>query len=140
MTDARPVGTRRVLRAAAIYGIAWLACLVLYWGSLASGGIAGGMIMGYTLLVLYGALPAISAISAFFIGRVCSFGKWRLAAPFALATLYELFIMATFDLSTALGLTNIATADAFVLALGFAPAALGLGTGWLCDKFAPAAS
>lgn len=109
MTGARPARTRRVLRAAAIYGTSWLACLVLYWGSLASGDIAGGMIMVYTLLVLYGALPAISAISAFFIGRVCSFGKWRLAAPFALA-------------------------------LDFAPAALGLGTGWLCDKFAPAAS
>lgn len=140
MTDTCPARTRRVLRAAVVYGIAWLACLVLFWGSLASGGIAGGMIMGYTLLVLYGVLPAISAISAFFIGRVCSLGKRRLAAPFALATLYELFIMATFDLSTALGLTNIATADAFVFALGFAPAALGLGTGWLCDKFAPAAS
>ena len=140
MTDKCPARTRRVLRAAVVYGIAWLACLVLFWGSLASGGIAGGMIMGYTLLVLYGVLPAISAISAFFIGRVCSLGKWRLAAPFALATLYELFIMATFDLSTALGLTNIATADAFVLVLGFVPAALELGTGWLCDKFAPAAS
>ena len=48
--------------------------------------------------------------------------------------------MATFDLSTALGLTNIATADAFVVVLGFVPAALGLGTGWLCDKIAPAVS
>ena len=87
MTDARPVRTRRVLRAAAIYGISWLACLVLFWGSLASGGIAGGMIMGYTLLVLYGVLPAISAISAFFIGRLQS---WKVAACRAVRARYPI--------------------------------------------------
>ncbi|MEF2672090.1 MULTISPECIES: hypothetical protein [Coriobacteriia] len=47
MNKALNVGVRRAIRtAAALYGAVWLACLALYWGSLATGGLGGGVIMG----------------------------------------------------------------------------------------------
>ena len=36
---------RRLIKPAIIYGVVWLACLALYWGSLATGALGGG-IMG----------------------------------------------------------------------------------------------
>lgn len=42
MNKALNVGVRRAIRTAAV----WLACLALYWGSLATGGLGGGVIMG----------------------------------------------------------------------------------------------
>lgn len=133
MSKACCADMRRAMRAAVIYGAVWVACLALYWGSLATGGIGGGAIMGYTALVLYIVLPVASAASAALIGRSRDLGRWRLVAPFASAALYCLFIEATFGLSTALGLTNIASADATSLIFGFAPAALGFGIGWACS-------
>ena len=49
---------RRLIKPAIIYGVVWLACLVLYWGSLATGTLGGGGIMGYVILALYIALPS----------------------------------------------------------------------------------
>ena len=60
---------RRLIKPAIIYGAVWLACLALYWGSLATGGLGGG-IMGYVILALYIALPIAGIVSAFLIGRV----------------------------------------------------------------------
>ncbi len=126
------VSVRHAIRnVAVVYGVVWLACLVLYWGSLAFGGLSGGTIMGYMLLVLYVALPVAGSVASFLIGRSRCFGGWRFLAPFASAVLYLIFIGVTFDLSTALGLTNIAPADvrlaACVLAFSFLGLAIGMG-------------
>lgn len=131
MADRSFGAKRATVRACVAYVSVWLACLALYWASLAAGVLGGGMIMGYTLLVLYFALPIVGAVSAFLVGRAGGLGRWRLAVPFSIAVLYALFIVATFGLSTTLGLANIAPADPAVLVCaGFVPAALGLAAGW----------
>ncbi len=119
---------RRLIKPAIIYGVVWLACLVLYWGSLATGTLGGG-IMGYVILALYLALPIAGIVSAFLIGRVADLGWWRLAALIAIAVLYVLHTVATFSLSNALGFTNIAPADLAVFMYGLIPAAIGLAVG-----------
>ena len=120
---------KRLSKAAIIYGAVWLACLALYWVSLATGGLGGGGIMGYVILALYIALPIAGIVSAFLIGRVADLGWWRLAALIAIAGLYMLHTVATFSLSNALGFTNIAPADLAVFMYGLIPAAIGLAVG-----------
>lgn len=89
--------------------------------------------MGYTLVALYLALPLSSAIASFFIGRESGFGRRRLLAPIAACLFYACFTVATFSLSTALGLANIASPNFTALVFGFIPAALGLVIGWLAS-------
>ncbi len=120
---------RRLIMPAIVYGVVWLACLVLYWGSLATGALDGGGIMGYVILALYIALPIAGIVSAFLIGRVADLGWWRLAALIAIAVLYVLHTVATFSLSNTLGFTNIAPADLAVFMYGLIPAAIGLAVG-----------
>ena len=124
---------KRLIKATLIYGVTWLACLVLYWGSLATGALGGG-IMGYTILSLYIALPIAGIVSAFLIGRMTELRWRRLAAPVAIDALHALFIAATFGLSNALGLTNIAAADLSAFAYGLAPAMVGLAIGWVTAR------
>ena len=124
---------RRLIKPAIIYGVVWLACLALYWGSLATGALGGG-IMGYAILALYIALPIAGIVSAFLIGRVADLGWWRLAALIAIAVLYVLHTVATFSLSNALGFTNIASADLAVFMYGLIPAAIGLAVGCATAK------
>lgn len=124
---------RRLIKPAIIYGAVWLACLALYWGSLATGGLGGG-IMGYVILALYIALPIAGIVSAFLIGRVADLGWWRLAALIVIAVLYVLHTVATFSLSNALGLTNIAPADLAVFMYGLISAAAGLAVGCATAK------
>ena len=125
---------RRLIKPAIVYGVVWLACLVLYWGSLATGALGGGGIMGYVILALYIALPIAGIVSAFLIGRVADLGWWRLAALIAIAVLYVLHTVATFSLSNVLGLTNIAPADLAVFLYGPIPAAIGLAIGCATAK------
>lgn len=120
---------RRLIMPAIVYGVVWLACLVLYWGSLVTGALDGGGIMGYVILALYIALPIAGIVSAFLIGRVADLGWWRLAALIAIAVLYVLHTVATFSLSNTLGFTNIAPADLAVFMYGLIPAAIGLAVG-----------
>lgn len=120
---------RRLIKPAIVYGVVWLACLVLYWGSLATGALGGGGIMGYVILALYIALPIAGIVSAFLIGHVADLGWWRLAALIAIAVLYVLHTVATFSLSNTLGFTNIAPADLAVFMYGLIPAAIGLTVG-----------
>lgn len=121
---------KRLVRAAIVYSVVWIACLALYWGSLATGELGGGGIMGYTILTLYLALPVAGIVSAFLVGRVAELGWWRLAAPVVIAVFYVLHTVATFSLSNALGLTNIAPADLVAFMYGLVPAAIGLAVGW----------
>ena len=125
---------KRLAKAALVYGIVWLACLVLYWGSLATGALGGGGIMGYAILTLYLALPVTGAAAAFLVGRASDLGWRRLAAPVAIAALYVLHTAATFGLSTALGLTNIMSADPTAFMYGLVPATMGLAAGWLAAR------
>lgn len=120
---------KRLVRAAIVYGVVWLACLALYWGSLATGALGGGGIMGYVILTLHIALPIAGAVTAFLIGRITELGWWRLAALIAIAVPYVLHTVATFSLSNALGFTNIASADFAVFMYGLIPAAIGLAVG-----------
>lgn len=122
---------KRLVRPALIYGVIWLGCLAFYWGSFATGALGGGGIMGYVILTLYVVLPIAGVVAAFLVGRVAELGWRRLTAPVAIAILYVLHIAATFGLSTALGLTNIAPADLAALVYGFVPAAIGLAVGWV---------
>lgn len=125
---------RRLIKPAIIYGAVWLACLALYWGSLATGGLGGGGIMGYVILALYIALPIGGVVAAFLVGRVAELGWWRLVALIAIAILYVLHTVATFSLSNALGLTNIAPADLAVFMYGLISAAAGLAVGCATAK------
>lgn len=127
---------KRLIRAAIVYGVVWLACLALYWGFLATGALGGGGIMGYIILTLHIALPIAGIVSTFLIGRVTELGWRRLAAPVAIAVLYVLHTVATFSLSNALGFTNIAPADLAVFMYGLIPAAIGLAVG--CAASLPA--
>lgn len=120
---------KRLVRAAIVYGVVWLACLALYWGSLATGALGGGGIMGYVILTLHIALPIAGVVAAFLIGRITGLGWWRLVALIALAVLYVLHTIATFSLSNALGFTSIASADLGVFMYGLIPAAIGLAVG-----------
>ena len=122
---------KRLVRAAIVYGAVWLACLAFYWGSLATGALGGGGIMGYVILALGIALPIAGVVTAFLVGRVADLGWWRLAALIAIAVLYVLHTVATFSLSNALGLTNIAPADLAAFMYGLIPAAIGLAIGWV---------
>lgn len=125
---------RRLIKPAIIYGVVWLACLVLYWGGLATGALSGGGIMGYVILALYIALPIGGVVAAFLVGRVAELGWWRLVALIAIAILYVLHTVATFSLSNALGLTNIAPADLAVFMYGLISAAAGLAVGCATAK------
>ena len=120
---------KRLTRAAIVYGAVWLACLALYWGSLATGALGGGGIMGYVILTFHVALPVAGVVAAFMVGRTPELGWWRLAAPVAIAVLYVLHSAATFSLSNALDLTNIAPADLATFMYGLIPAAIGLAVG-----------
>ena len=122
---------KRLVRASIVYGAVWLACLAFYWGSLATGALGGGGIMGYVILALGIALPIAGVVTAFLVGRVADLGWWRLAALIAIAVLYVLHTVATFSLSNALGFTNIAPADLAVFIYSLIPAAIGLAVG--CD-------
>lgn len=64
---------KRLVRAALVYGAVWLACLAFYWGSLATGALGGGGIMGYVILALGIALPIAGVVTAFLVGRVAFF-------------------------------------------------------------------
>ena len=125
---------RHLVKPAIIYGVVWFACLALYWGSLATGALGGGGIMGYVILALHIVLPIAGIVSAFLIGRVADLGWWRLAALIAIAVLYVLHTVATFSLSNVLGLTNIAPADLAVFLYGLIPAAIGLAIGCATAK------
>ena len=120
---------KRLTRAAIVYGSVWLACLALYWVSLATGALGGGGIMGYVILTFHVALPVVGVVAAFMVGRTAGLGWWRLAAPVAIAVLYVLHSAATFSLSNALGLTNIAPAGLATFMYGLVPAAIGLAVG-----------
>lgn len=120
---------RHLVKPAIIYGAVWLVCLALYWGSLATGALGGGGIMGYVILTFHFALPVAGIAAALLVGRVAELGWWRLAAPVAIATLYVLHSAATFSLSNALDLTNIAPADLATFMYGLVPAAIGLAIG-----------
>ena len=125
---------KRLVRAALIYGMVWLACLAFYWGSLATGALGGGGIMGYVILALGIALPIAGVVTAFLVGRMTELGWCRLAATAAIAVLYVLHTVATFSLSNALGFTNIASADLAVFMYGLIPAAIGLAVGCATAK------
>lgn len=112
-----------------IYGVTWLACLAFYWGSLATGALGGGGIMGYVILTLHIALPIAGVAAAFLIGRVSELGWRRLVAPVVIAALYMLHTVATFSLSNAFGFTNIAPAGLAAFLYGLIPAAIGLAIG-----------
>ena len=125
---------RRLIKPAIIYGATWLACLALYWGSLATGALGGGGIMGYIILTFHLALPIAGVVAAFLVGRMAELGWRRLAAPVAIAILYVLHSASTFSLSNALGLTNIAPADLATFMYGLIPAAIGLAVGCATAK------
>ena len=120
---------RRLVPPVIIYGMVWLACLVFYWGSLATGALDGGGIMGYVILTLHIALPIAGVAAAFLIGRVSELGWRRLVAPVVIAALYMLHTVATFSLSNAFGFTNIAPAGLAAFLYGLIPAAIGLSIG-----------
>lgn len=121
-----------------VYGAVWLVCLAFYWGSLMTGALAGGAIMGYTLLVLYVILPIAGSVASFLVGRDHCLRGCRFLAPLASAALYFIFTGATFGLSTALGLTNIAPADARLVLFVFTCSFLGLAIGMGVDALARA--
>ena len=125
---------KRLGGAMLIYGAVWLACLALYWGSLATGALGGGGIMGYVILTFHVALPIAGIASAFLIGRMTELGWRRLAAPVAIAVLYVLHTVTTFSLSNILDLTNIAPADLATFMYGLIPAAIGLAIGCATAK------
>ena len=80
MREALNAGVRRAIRMAGmLYGAVWLACLALYWGSLATGGLGGGAIMDYTLFVLYVVLPVAGVVASFLAGHARGLGG--MAAP-----------------------------------------------------------
>ncbi len=87
--------------------------------------------MGYVILPLHIALPTSGIVSAFLIGRSSELSWRRLAAAVAIAVLYVLHTVATFSLSNALGLTNIAPANLVAFMYGLVLAAIGLAVGWL---------
>ena len=66
---------RRLIRPAIIYGAVWLVCLALYWGSLATGALGGGGIMGYVILTFHFALPVAGIAAALLVGRVAELGR-----------------------------------------------------------------
>lgn len=81
MREALNAGVRRAIRMAGmLYGAVWLACLALYWGSLATGGLGGGAIMDYTLFVLYVVLPVAGVVASFLVGHARGLGG-GMAAP-----------------------------------------------------------
>lgn len=125
---------KRLTRAAIVYGAVWLACLALYWGSLATGALGGGGIMGYIILTFHIALPIAGVVATFLVGRMAELGWRRLAASVAIAILYVLHSASTFSLSNALGLTNIAPADLATFMYGLIPAAIGLAVGCATAK------
>lgn len=125
---------KRLTRAAIVYGAVWLACLALYWVFLATGALGGGGIMGYIILTFHLALPIAGVVAAFLVGRMAELGWRRLAAPVAIAVLYVLHSAATFSLSNALGLTNIAPADLATFMYGLIPAAIGVAVGCATAK------
>ena len=128
MAKSRLSAKCAVIRVIIVYGTACLACAALYWAIFAMGTL-NGMIMGYTLLVLYCILPIAGALSAFLVGRSHALGWRRFAAPFATAAFFVLFVAATFGLSTMLGFSNIACDYFGAFMLGFVPAMLGLAMG-----------
>jgi len=134
MREALNAGVRRAIRMAGmLYGAVWLACLALYWGSLATGGLGGGVIMDYTLFVLYVVLPVAGVVASFLVGHARGLGGWRLLSPLASAALYHIFTGVTFGLSTALGLINIAPAATPTVGLVGACALPGLIVGMVFD-------
>lgn len=123
--------TRQFVLTAAVYGVIWLACVLWFWVSLATGNTGGGWIMAYTLACFYIALPLAAFAASFSLGLTAALGWRRILAPLAFALLYVCAMLLTFSLSTALGLARIAGADFVAFLFGLAPGVLGCALGAL---------
>ena len=123
--------TRQFVLTAAVYGVIWLACVLWFWVSLATGNTGGGWIMAYTLACFYIALPLATFAASFSLGLTAALGWRRILAPLAFALLYVCAMLLTFSLSTALGLARIAGADFIAFLFGLAPGVVGCTLGAL---------
>lgn len=123
--------TRQFVLTAAVYGVIWLACVLWFWVSLATGNTGGGWIMAYTLSCFYIALPLAAFAASFSLGLATALGWRRILVPLVFALLYVCAMLLTFSLSTALGLALIAEVDLVAFLFGLAPGVLGCALGAL---------
>lgn len=112
---------------AAIYSAVWLFCVAWFW----LGADGGGWIMAYTILAHMVLVPLAALVSAFLLAWGRPLGGWFWGAVILYGALNLGAVAATFTLSTALGLTNIASPDAPILLLELLPGAAGLCLGRL---------
>lgn len=106
----------------AIYLPVWVCCAAWYW--LGMGG--GGWIMAYGILTLVVLLPLATLVSSALVGWRQDFGLPRWGAVVLFPALYELHILVTTSLSTALGFTKIAPLGAAVILYPAVATVLGL--------------
>ena len=112
---------------AAVYLAVWLFCVGWFW--LSRGG--GGWIMDYTILAHMALMPLAALVSAFLLARERPLGGWFWGALVLYGVMNVGAIVATFTLSTAIGVTKMAPIDALVVLLELVPGAAGLGLGRL---------
>lgn len=106
----------------AIYLPVWVFCAAWYWLGMSG----GGWIMAYGILTLVVLLPLTTLASSALVGWRQDFGFWRWGAVALFPALYELHILVTTSLSTALGFTKIAPLGAAVILYPAVAAVLGL--------------
>lgn len=111
----------------AVYLTVWLFCVGWFW--LGRGG--GGWIMAYTILAHMVLVPLAALASSFLLARERPLKGWFWGALVLYGVLNVGAIAATFTLSTAIGVTKMASIDALVCLLELVPGAVGLSLGWL---------
>ena len=120
---------RAVIVCAAVYAAIWVACVTWYWLGVIGSTSGGSAIFAYILVTHYVALPAAAFAIGVVVGWRRDLGRMRYAIALPLAIAYALAPIATFSISNALGLSNIAESDLMALVVGLAPAVLGLALG-----------
>ena len=125
MAASRPlVVSGSVKRAAIAYAVAWIVCFASYWIQLLSG--AGSWVFGYILCWNYVLLPLAAFVACAYVGWRQETSAFPWGFVLILTAAYMLAPIVTFELSTALGLANIASGNLWLLLMGFIPGALGL--------------
>ena len=110
-----------------IYMAVWLFCVGWFW----LGMDGGGWIMAYTILAFMVLMPLAALVSAFLLAWKRPLGGWFWGALVLYGTLNFAAIVATFMLSTGLGITRLASSDILIFLLDMIPGAVGLCLGWL---------
>lgn len=108
-----------------IYAAVWTLCVLLYWLFAFGSNHSWSWFDTYNLMTFYIILPLTTLATAFFIELKHEIGAWRCAVIAVHGIMYAAAEWATFALSTAVGMTKIASPTWFAFIPGMFLSAFG---------------